>query len=101
MERKNCFFLKLIPPRSTFPGDMTEEEGKIMKEHAVYWQELMAKGICHVYGPVLDPNGAYGIGILEIGDDKAILAEIQNNDPSLKSGLNRLEIYPMIAILKT
>jgi hypothetical protein len=31
------FLYKLIPPRSTFPGDMTEAEGAIMQEHFAYW----------------------------------------------------------------
>ena len=34
------FLNKLIPPRPTFPQDMTEVEGKVMQEHVAYWQDL-------------------------------------------------------------
>jgi len=96
---KKTFFLKLIPPRPTFVQDMTEDERTIMQEHAVYWKELMERGICRAYGPVFDPNGVYGMGIMEV-EDEAFLREMQTNDPSLKSGLNKLEIYPMLATIK-
>jgi uncharacterized protein len=33
------FLFKLIPPRPTFPGDMTEEEGAIMEDHFGYWAD--------------------------------------------------------------
>jgi len=59
----------------------------------------VAKGICIVYGPVFDPNGTYGIGIIEVKDE-TIVHEIQINDPSVKDGLNRMEIFPMRAITK-
>ncbi len=37
------FLIKLIPPRPTFPMDMTEAEGAIMQEHFGYWRELIAE----------------------------------------------------------
>ena len=94
---KKHFFLKLIPPRANFSDSMTKEEREIMQEHITYWQDLLAKGICIVYGPVFDPVGPYGIGIIGV-DDEAIVNDIQINDPSVKRGLNRFEIYPMRAI---
>jgi uncharacterized protein YciI len=99
MMEKKQFFLKLIPPRPTFVHDMTEDEKKIMQEHAVYWKDLMEKGIVVVFGPVLDPNGAFGMGIAEVNDEN-MLREMQANDPSTKSGLNKLEYYPMFATIK-
>jgi uncharacterized protein len=35
------FLYKLIPPRPTFPADLTEEEGAIMQEHFGYWAGLI------------------------------------------------------------
>ena len=96
---KKHFFLKLIPPRPTFAQTLTEAERKIMQEHAVYWKDLMGKGICIVYGPVFDPQGEYGIGILGV-EDESIVQDIQLNDPAVKDGLNSYEIYPMRAIYK-
>jgi hypothetical protein len=36
---KKHFFVKLIPPRSDFADTLTEDERKIMQEHAVYWKD--------------------------------------------------------------
>ena len=51
------FFFKLVPPRPSFPQDMTEAEGELMKRHAAYWQSLLDQGFVLVFGPVLDPKG--------------------------------------------
>ena len=70
-----------------------------MQEHVVYWKDLLERGICIVYGPVFDPHGNYGIGIVGV-EDESIVRDIQINDPSVKGGLNRFEIYPMRAITR-
>ncbi|MGD0953999.1 MAG: YciI family protein [Methanotrichaceae archaeon] len=95
---KKHFVLKLIPPRPTFAEDMTEKERDIMKQHAAYWKDKADRGIALVYGPVLDPKGAYGLGIIEVGDEDQARV-FAANDPTVKSGLNKIEIYPMRAIL--
>ena len=56
------FAHKLISPRPTFAHDMTEAEKKVMIEHVAYWTGLMEKGVAVVFGPVLDPKGAWGTG---------------------------------------
>jgi uncharacterized protein YciI len=95
---KKHFMLKLIPPRPTFAEDMTEKESDIMKQHAAYWKEKADQGIALVYGPVLDPKGAYGLGIIEVdNEDQARI--FAADDPAVKSGLNKTEIHPMRAIL--
>ncbi|RAW02970.1 YciI family protein [Pseudochryseolinea flava] len=93
---KKTFFMKLIPPRSTFAHDMTDAEKAIMQEHIFYWKVLIQKGICITFGPVLDPAGVYGVAIVRI-DDESQLAAIEANDPSVKHGVNKFESFPMIA----
>jgi len=91
---KQHFFFKLIPPRPTFPDDMTDAERALMGQHSVYWQQAFVAGKLLLYGPVRAPQGAFGVGILEVGD----LAEAQQfgeDDPSVLAGMNRFEIYPM------
>ncbi len=61
--------LQVIPPRLTFTNDMTDAEAAIMQEHSAYWSRLLSKGKCVAYGPVLDPDGAYGIAIVEVADE--------------------------------
>ncbi len=89
------FFCKLIPPRPTFPQDMSEAEGKIMQDHASYWKDWMAKGHVVAFGPVWDPAGAYGIGIVQFADDEAVCS-FTANDPTIKAGTGfRVEFHPM------
>lgn len=95
-ERKH-FLIKLIPPRPTFAQDMTKEERGIMKQHAAYWKENAEKGIVLIYGPVLDPKGTYGLGIIEV-DNEDQARTFAAGDPAVKSGL-KIEVYPMLAVL--
>jgi len=95
---KKYFVLKLIPPRLTFAEDMTEKEMAIMKQHAAYWKDKAGQGIAIVYGPILDPKGVYGLGIIEV-DDEDQARTFATNDPAVKFELNKVEIHPMRAIL--
>jgi len=92
------FFLKLNPPRPSFAMDMTDEEKRIMQEHITYWNDLLAKGIAIVFGPVFEPSGVFGIGIVTVKDEQS-LQDIEANDPALKAG-NRYEAYPMMAVVR-
>ena len=67
---KQFFALKLIPPRPTFAQDMTDEERSIMQQHVAYWMELMKQGKVVVFGPVLDPQSVYGLGIVTVNNEK-------------------------------
>ncbi len=91
------FFLKLNPPRPTFMMDATDDERAIMQKHVVYWASLLNDGIAIVYGPVLDPKGGYGAGVVSV-DSEEQLKQLINNDPA--NGLNVYEYYPMRAIFK-
>ena len=91
---KQYYFFKLIPPRATFPHDITPEERRLMEEHSRYCQDQFAAGRLLIYGPVLEPRGAFGLAVLEV-DDEAEVQRFGEGDPSVKAGLNRFEFYPM------
>jgi uncharacterized protein YciI len=78
------FFCKLTPPRPTFLVDMTDDERQLMREHVGYWSALAAKGMAIVFGPVADPTGGYGIGIVEAADEAA-MRDLSANDPVMKA----------------
>ena len=80
----NYFFLKLIPPRPTFPMDMTEGEQAIMQEHFGYWSTLLSDHKVVAYGPVMDPKGAFGVAIVEV-ENMDIAKDIATKDPAIKS----------------
>lgn len=89
------YFLKLIPGRPTFSQDITPDERAIMMQHIAYWTELMNKGKVVVFGPVMDPAGAYGMGVVE-ADTEQELIDFMNGDPA--ATINRYEHYPMGAV---
>jgi len=91
---KQHFYFKLIPPRPTFPEDITNEENALMEEHAGYFKRHFDLGNLLLYGPVIAPSGAFGVGILEVAD--AMEAQrFGENDPSVSAGLTKFEFYPM------
>ena len=94
MDKKH-FFLKLIPRRPTFPQDMNEEERNIMQRHIAYWNGFLEQGKVIVFGPVMDPNGTYGMGVVEAENEEEV-KNLTSNDPA--ATINRYEIYPMRAI---
>lgn len=93
------FLCKLIPPRLTFPQDMTEFEKEVMQRHVAYWTDLAGRGIAVAFGPVADPKGAWGVGIVEVESESDIKI-ITGNDPAMKSGIGcTYEIFPMPQIV--
>ena len=89
-EGRRHFFLKLIPCRPTFALDMTDEERAIMQRHVVYWRGLMDEGRVVVFGPVMDPGGPYGMGVIEAADED----EVEN----LLNGIRRRRLTSMSGI---
>jgi hypothetical protein len=48
---------------------------------------------------VLDPKGAWGVGIFQVEGDEA-MAEITKNDPAIQSGRGfAYEVLPMAALV--
>jgi uncharacterized protein YciI len=90
------YFLKLHPCRPTFALDMTDAERAIMGRHVAYWRAHMAQGKVIAFGPVLDPAGPYGIGIVAAESNDEIRTFIAQ-DPA--STINRYDFYPMRAVL--
>lgn len=75
--------------------DMTDTEKKIMHEHSVYWRTHMEKGNIVMYGPVADPKGAWGVGIVHMSSRQEV-EEFGKNDPAIKSQKGfRFEFFPM------
>lgn len=93
---KKFFAVRLNPSRPDFAQTMTDEEKSIMQEHAAYWRKFMSHGKVIVFGPVLDPNAVYGLGVLSVGDEQEVKDFIAG-DPANK--INSYEYYPMLAVV--
>jgi uncharacterized protein len=101
-EMKRHFLIKLIPPRPSFALDMTNEEKRLMQEHVVYWTGLADNGVALLFGPVLDPAGSYGIGVLEVQYEEELKVLIAN-DPVTKSGrefTHEAYLMPQVVVAK-
>jgi hypothetical protein len=93
------FFMKLVPPRSTFPHDGTDEEMAAMTRHADYWRQKAQAGTAIVVGPVFETEGAWGMAVVEVDDQKGakVLADA---DPIITSDFGfRFDILPMPSII--
>ncbi len=93
------FFFRLIPPRTDFRQTMTPEERAVMNQHVAYWTARQKEGKVPVFGPVFDPAGAYGIGVVEVPSEDEARA-LRAGDPVVATGLYREEIYPMHAVIE-
>lgn len=66
-----------------------------MREHAAYWQDLTDKGLAIAFGPVMNPKGPWGVGMVGV-DSEADARFISGNDPFIKANTNfSVEILPM------
>ena len=93
------YLLKLRPPRPKFHLDMTDDERAVMTAHAGYWRKWLADGKAVAFGPVIDGDSSWGLGILEVADE----AEAQTfaaGDPVITSGRGfRYEFCPMLGLV--
>lgn len=93
---KKYFALKLLPCRPDFAQTMTPEERSIMMQHVTYWTEYMNKGFVLAFGPVLDPEAVYGLGIVCV-DDEAQVKDMIAGDPA--GAINTYVYHPMMAVV--
>jgi uncharacterized protein YciI len=90
------FVFRLKASRPTFALDMTDDERKIMGEHAAYWQPYLESQAMVVFGPVLDDTGSWGLGVVEAEDEDRLRA-FAAHDPAVTSGTADIEIGKMLA----
>jgi uncharacterized protein YndB with AHSA1/START domain len=90
------FLCRLLPPRPTFAADMTADERDVMRAHGGYWRHKLQEGVAIVFGPVADPKGAWGIGLVRVPDEASVAA-LRANDPAILSGMGfSYEVLPMV-----
>jgi uncharacterized protein YciI len=93
------FHLRLVAPRSTFPFDITESERAAMAKHADFWRGKAKDRVAIAVGPVFDPEGAFGMGVVECENLDAAQA-IAKDDPVVKAQLGfRYVVSPIPSII--
>jgi uncharacterized protein len=89
------FLFRLVPPRADFAQTLTPSEQETMKQHAEYWQRLLDNGRVVVFGPVADPEGMWGLGVVraESHEDVVLLGQ---NDPAISSGVATFDVMEIV-----
>src|SRR5258708_220958 len=99
MTEMRFFLCRLIPPRPDFAATMTAEEQTVMRNHAAYWAANLKRGAALLFGPVSDPAGDWGVGIVPAADEAAVHA-LRDADPAILSGRGfRYDILPMPRVI--
>jgi uncharacterized protein YndB with AHSA1/START domain len=89
------FLFKLLPPRASFMMDMSAEERTLMGVHSVYWRGQLAAGKVIAFGPVADPAGGWGVGLMRV-DNTAEATVLTENDPVILADKGfKYELLPM------
>ena len=90
------FLLRLVPPRATFPDDMSAAENAAMAQHFAYWSEKARERTAVVYGPVRDSQAVWGLAVIEVADEESA-REVVAADPIIRSGLGfSYDTLPML-----
>jgi uncharacterized protein YndB with AHSA1/START domain len=89
------FLFKLLPPRPTFMADMTREELTLMQLHGVYWAGKLAEGKTIAFGPVADPSGGWGMGLLRVANAGEVDGLTSNDPVMLAQKGFRYEVFSM------
>jgi uncharacterized protein YciI len=75
---------------------MNAQEKSAMSEHAKYWAGKLQEGIVVAFGPVLDPRGIWGVGIVRAKDEARVEA-MRDVDPAMLADIGmQYEILPMM-----
>ena len=86
--------MRIEPARGVaFLEHMTDAEQATMREHADYLKKVFDQGKVIVAGPSINGEKTFGIVILEVASESEART-IMENDPSVKSGIQKAELLP-------
>jgi uncharacterized protein YciI len=89
------FVFRLIPPRPDFAMTMSDTEEEAMTAHVEYWKPRLEAGEVKVFGPVMEPDGVWGLAVFEAESEEAA-GELAANDPSVLAGVNSYALGAMM-----
>ena len=95
MESSEHFLYKITPTRIGMVTEgPTPDEAAIVEEHSAYLTELAEKGTVLLFGRTINRDAnVFGIVIFK-ADSKESALKIMNNDPAVRKGAMRAELYP-------
>ena len=89
------FLYRLEPTRvAMLTEGPTEREARIVGEHFAYLQQLLTAGTLLMAGRTTNSDErTFGIAIL-VAESEAKARELMQNDPAVKNGVMRAELFP-------
>jgi hypothetical protein len=93
---KQFYAVYLNPSRPDFATTMTDIEREIMVQNVAYWTEKLNQGKVYALGPVIDPKGIYGLGVVTVYNEQELKDFIANNPAGQ---INHYEYFPMKAVV--
>jgi uncharacterized protein YciI len=89
------FLYRLEPTRVAMVTEgATEREARIVGEHFAYLQQLLAAGTLLMAGRTTNNDErTFGIAIL-VAESEAKARELMQNDPAVRNGVMRAELFP-------
>ena len=70
-----------------------------MGQHAAYWRDQLERGHVVVFGPVFDPDGVWGLGVIDT-EDEAAARSLVLDDPVIRSGVCTYALHSMDAVVR-
>jgi uncharacterized protein len=91
----SLFLFRLLPPRADFAQTLTPAEQDVMSQHAEYWGQLLEKSRVVVFGPVADPEGVWGLGVVRADNHEEVVL-LGQNDPAITSGVAAFDVLEIM-----
>jgi uncharacterized protein YciI len=94
------FLLRIEPTRTGFTlQNMTAEEARLATQHVRYLKSLLDSGKLSLAAQVFDPNGLWGIVIVNAPDRETARA-LLDGDPMVKANMFRGEVLPVRVVFE-
>lgn len=101
MDEQKQFLYRIQPARPEMLSQgPTPEEEAIVSEHFAYLQGLVARGVVLLAGRTLNTDvTSFGIVIFQ-AESQAAAQAVMENDPAVRQGVMRAELFPYRIALK-
>nr|WP_272903764.1 YciI family protein [Xanthobacter agilis] len=91
--------MRLTPPRASFPSDARPAELDAMVAHGAFWQGEADAGRALAVGPVADPDGIWGLALVEVADEAEARA-LAARDPVIGADLGfTYGVMPLLSLI--
>lgn len=88
------YLYRLRAHRPDFAQTMTDAELATMRSHIEYWRGPFAAGKVLIYSPVADPDGSWGMCVVQ-ADSETELDALRDSDPAYLGDIGLIDWLPL------